>query len=176
MTYFQLRTSPRYGTITRESDMEGRELPMKIAIGCDHVGWELKPIIAEHLRQRGYDVEDFGCHSAERCDYPAYGEAVARAVASGQCDLGVLICGTGIGISLAANKVRGIRAAVCSEPYSARLTRQHNDANIIAFGARVVGPDLAKMIVDEFLDASFEGGRHQRRVDAITDIETREDC
>lgn len=147
---------------------------MKIAIGSDHVGFELKPVIIEHLQQRGFEVEDFGAYGAERCDYPEYGEKVARAVASGRCDLGVLICGTGIGISIAANKVRGIRAAVCSEPYSARLTRQHNDANIIAFGARVVGSDLAKMIVDEFLDAEFEGGRHQRRIDQIMEIEARE--
>jgi ribose 5-phosphate isomerase B len=147
---------------------------MKIAIGCDHVGFELKPIIIEHLEARGYTVIDMGCCGRERVDYPEYGEKVARAVASGQCALGVLICGTGVGISIAANKVKGIRAAVCSEPYSASLTRRHNNANIIAFGSRVVGPDMAKMIVDQFLDAEFEGGRHQKRVEMIADIESRE--
>jgi ribose 5-phosphate isomerase B len=144
---------------------------MKIAIGCDHVGFELKPVIVDHLEELGHEVADYGCCSAERVDYPLYGERVARAVASGECALGVLICGTGIGISIAANKVRGIRAAVCSEPYSARLTRSHNNANIIAFGARVVGSDMAKMIVDEFLNAKYEGGRHQRRIDMISEIE-----
>ena len=112
--------------------------------------------------------------SHESCDYPVYGEKVGRAVAAGDVDFGIVICGTGLGISLAANKVRGIRAVVCSEPYTARLARQHNDANVLAFGARVIGIELAKMIVDEFLSAKFEGGRHQRRVDMIMDIEKRE--
>lgn len=146
---------------------------MKFAIGADSAGIELKNIIAQHIEQRGFAVEDFGAHGVPAEDYPVYGEAVARAVAGGQCDFGILICGTGIGISLAANKVPGIRAAVCSEPYSARLTRAHNDANILAFGARVVGPELAKMMVDEFIDTPFEGGRHQARVDKITAIEQR---
>lgn len=144
---------------------------MKIAIGSDHVGHELKGIISKHLEDSGYSVVDYGTYSAESTDYPIYGEAVGRAVAGGECELGVLICGTGIGISLAANRVRGIRAAVCSEPYSAKLTRMHNDANIIAIGARVVGQDLAIMIVDEFLNAKFEGGRHARRVDMIEAID-----
>ncbi|MBE6760677.1 MAG: ribose 5-phosphate isomerase B [Ruminococcaceae bacterium] len=144
---------------------------MKIAIGNDHVAVELKNHITKYVEAKGYEVVNFGTDSSESCDYPIYGEKVARAVASGECDLGILICGTGIGISLAANKVKGIRAAVCSEPYSARLTRQHNNANIIAFGARVVGQAMAEMIVDEFLNAEYEGGRHQRRVDMITAIE-----
>lgn len=144
---------------------------MKIAIGNDHVALELKNHITKYVEAKGYEVVNFGTDSSDTCDYPVYGEKVAKAVASGECDLGILICGTGIGISLAANKVKGIRAAVCSEPYSARLTRQHNNANIIAFGARVVGQAMAEMIVDEFLDAEYEGGRHARRVDLITRIE-----
>lgn len=147
---------------------------MKIAIGNDHVAVELKNHIKKYIEAKGIEVVDFGTHSTERCDYPVYGEKVARAVASKECDLGVLICGTGIGISLAANKVKGIRAAVCSEPYSARLTKQHNNANIIAFGARVVGQSVAEMIVDEFLNAEFEGGRHQQRIDLISKIEQGE--
>ena len=144
---------------------------MIIAIGSDHVGYELKAYIKAHLEERGFQVRDYGCDSAERADYPVYGELVGRAVAAGECALGVLICGTGVGISLAANRVRGIRAAVCSDPYTAALTRRHNDANIIAFGARVVGPDLAVMIVDSYLDAGFEGGRHARRVAMIEAID-----
>lgn len=147
---------------------------MKIAIGNDHVAFELKNHITKYVEQKGHTVVNFGTDSTESCDYPVYGEKVARAVASGECDLGILICGTGIGISLAANKVKGIRAAVCSEPYSARLTRQHNNSNIIAFGARVVGQAMAEMIVDEFLNAEYEGGRHQRRIDMISAIEQGE--
>lgn len=144
---------------------------MKIAIGSDHVGYDMKSEIIEYLQEKGYEIEDFGAHSDEKTDYPIYGKLVAEAVASKQCDLGILICGTGVGISIAANKVDNIRAVVCSEPYSARLSRQHNNANILAFGARVVGLELAKMIVDEFLTTEFEGGRHQRRVDMISEIE-----
>ncbi len=144
---------------------------MKIGIGNDHVAVELKNIIKEHLEEQGHEVVDFGTNSTERFDYPISGYAVGKAVASGDVDLGVLICGTGVGISLAANKVHGIRACVCSEPYSAKLSREHNNTNIIAFGARVVGPELAKMIVDEWLDAEFQGGRHQRRIDMIAEIE-----
>jgi ribose 5-phosphate isomerase B len=144
---------------------------MKIAIGNDHVAVDMKRHIKDHLEKLGHEVVNYGTDSGERTDYPIYGERVGRAVASGECDLGVLICGTGIGISLAANKVKGVRAAVCSEPYSARLTRQHNNANIIAFGARVVGISVAEMIVDEFLNAEFEGGRHGVRVDMISAIE-----
>ena len=143
---------------------------MKIAIGADHGGYPLKDAVIAHLTENGYECVDFGTYSPERCDYPVYGEKVARAVAGGECDLGVLICGTGIGISLAANRVKGIRAAVCSEPYSAQLTREHNNANIICFGARVVGEGTALMIVDSFLNAKFMGGRHAVRVAMLDDI------
>ena len=124
-----------------------------------------------YLQEKGYEVLNLGTDSSESCDYPLYGEKVGQAVASGEADLGIAICGTGIGISLAANKVPGIRAAVCSEPYSAKLSRMHNDTNVLCFGARVVGTELAKMIVDEWLSAEFLGGRHQRRVDMIMAIE-----
>ena len=144
---------------------------MKVAIGNDHTAVELKNHIKKYLEAKGYTVVNLGADTDESSDYPLYGEKVGKAVASGECDLGVAICGTGIGISLAANKIKGIRAAVCSEPYSARLTRQHNNANIIAFGARVVTTEMAEKIVDEFFGAEFEGGRHQRRVDMITAIE-----
>jgi len=147
---------------------------MKIAIGNDHVAVEMKNHIKKYLEEKGYELINLGTDSSERCDYPIYGKKVAEAVASGECERGILICGTGIGISLAANKVKGIRAAVCSEAYSARLTRQHNDANIIAFGARVIGEATAEMIVDEFLNAEYEGGRHQKRIDMITAIEQGE--
>lgn len=147
---------------------------MKLAIGNDHTALEMKRHIMEYLSDKGYELVNFGTDSEDRVDYPIYGMKVAEAVASGECELGILICGTGIGISLAANKVRGIRAAVCSEPYSAAMTRKHNDANIIAFGARVVGPATAEMIVDAFLEAEYEGGRHQRRVDMIAAIEKGE--
>ena len=143
---------------------------MKIGIGNDHVAVELKNIITEHLEAKGYEVVNYGTDSSERFDYPISGYKVGKAVASGEVDLGVLICGTGVGISLAANKVPGVRAVVCSEPYSAKLSREHNNTNIVAFGARVIGPELAKMIVDEWLDAEFEGGRHQRRIDMIAEI------
>jgi len=143
----------------------------RIAFGCDHVGFILKDDIVAHLRQRGIDVVDKGAWSTERTDYPRYASAVAESVAAGEVDGGILICGTGVGISIAANKHPGIRAVVCSEPYSAQLSRQHNDTNILAFGARVIGLELAKMIVDAWLDAEFEGGRHQGRGDAIGAIE-----
>ena len=146
---------------------------MKIAIGNDHAAVELKNHIMEFVTKMGHTVVNFGTDTNDSCNYPEFGEKVGRAVASKECDLGILICGTGIGISISANKIKGVRAAVCSEPYSARLTRQHNDANIIAFGARVVGPGLAEMIVEEFLNAEFEGGRHKSRVDMITEIENK---
>lgn len=146
---------------------------MKIAIGNDHAAVALKNHIKKYVEDMGHTVINFGTDTNDSCDYPVYGEKVGRAVAGGEADLGILICGTGIGISLAANKVKGVRAAVCSEPYSAKLTRMHNDANIIAFGARVVGEAMAEMIVYEFLNAKYEGGRHQRRVDMISDIENR---
>lgn len=146
---------------------------MKIAMGNDHTAIELKETIKAHLEKRGIEVLDLGTNSTESCDYPVYGEAVGRAVAGGDADLGIVICGTGLGISLAANKVKGIRACVCSEPYTARLSRMHNNSNVLAFGARVVGDEMAKMITDQWLDASFEGGRHQRRVDLLMEIESR---
>jgi ribose 5-phosphate isomerase B len=147
---------------------------MKIAIGNDHVAVEMKKDIQSYLVEKGYEVINVGTDSADRCDYPVYGEKAARMVASSEVDLGILICGTGVGISLAANKVAGIRAVVCSEPYTAKLSREHNNANILAFGARVVGIDLAKMIVDSWLNAAFEGGRHQARIDMISKIELRD--
>lgn len=144
---------------------------MKIGIGNDHSALELKAEIIEFLKEKGNEVVDYGTYTTESCDYPMYGEKVGRAVASGEVEKGILICGTGLGISLAANKVPGVRAAVCSEPYTARMSRAHNDCNVLAFGARVVGAELAKMIVEVWLDTEFEGGRHQRRVDMIMDIE-----
>ena len=147
---------------------------MKIAIGNDHIAVEMKNHIIDYLTAKGHELVNFGTDTNERCDYPIYGKKVADAVAKGECEFGILICGTGIGISLAANKVKGIRAAVCSDPYSARLTRQHNNANIIAFGARVVGEATAEMIVDEFLNAEYEGGRHQTIIDMISAIEQGE--
>lgn len=146
---------------------------MKIAIANDHTAVEMKEVIKELVEQKGYEVIDFGVNTTESCDYPLYGEKVGRAVASKEVDLGIVICGTGVGISLAANKVKGVRACVCSEPYSAKLSRMHNDSNVLAFGARVIGTEMAKMITGEWLDAEFEGGRHQRRVDMIMDVENR---
>lgn len=147
---------------------------MKIAIGNDHTAVAMKNHITKYLEEQGHEIINFGTDSEERCDYPIYGKKVADAVAGGECERGILICGTGIGISLAANKVKGIRAAVCSESYSARLTRLHNNANIIAFGARVVGEATAEAIVDAFIGAEYEGGRHQKRIDMITAIEQGE--
>lgn len=146
---------------------------MKLAIGCDHAAVDLKQEIILHLQNRGIEVEDFGTYTKDSCDYPIYAEKVANEVVSGRADRGILICGTGVGISIAANKVKGIRCVVCSEPYSAKLSKMHNNTNVLAFGARVVGPDLAKMIVDAWLDAEYEGGRHQRRVDLIHAIEEK---
>ena len=144
---------------------------MKIALGCDHGGYELKQFIMKTLEKLGYEYEDFGCYSLESCDYPDFGAAAARAVAEGKCDRGIVICTTGIGISIAANKHRGIRAACCSDCFSARATRLHNNANVLCMGGRVVGPGLAIQMVDEFLSAAFEGGRHQRRIDKLTALE-----
>lgn len=144
---------------------------MKIGIGNDHSALELKAEIIELLKEKGHEVVDYGTYTTDSCDYPMYGEKVGRAVASGEVEQGILICGTGLGISLAANKVKGIRAAVCSEPYTAKMARQHNNCNILAFGARVVGAELAKMIVETWLNTEFEGGRHERRVDMIMEIE-----
>lgn len=141
-----------------------------IAIGSDHGGFELKKEIMAHLDARGLEYKDFGTYSDASCDYPVYGKAVAKAVASGECERGIIICGTGIGISIAANKVHGIRAALCGDCFSAEATRQHNDANVLALGARVVGPGLALKIVDTFLDTPFSNSeRHIRRIEMIED-------
>jgi ribose 5-phosphate isomerase B len=143
----------------------------RIAIGSDHIGYSLKEEIKTYLNELGYTVQDFGTNSAERTDYPLFAKAVTSAVVSQQADAGILICGSGVGMAIAANKVKGIRAVVCSEPYSAMLSRQHNDTNILTFGSRVVGLELAKMIVKAWLDAEFEGGRHASRLEIISQIE-----
>jgi ribose 5-phosphate isomerase B len=148
---------------------------MKIALGCDHGGYDLKEYIIQVLGKLGHEYEDFGCYGLESCDYPDFGAAAAKAVAEGKCDMGIVVCTTGIGISIAANKVKGIRCACCSDCYSAKMTRKHNDANMIAMGARVVGVDLGRMIAETFLTTDFEGGRHQRRIDQIMAIEAGED-
>ena len=148
---------------------------MKLAIGNDHSAVEMKKEIKAHLESRGIEVVDVGVHTSESCNYPVLGYKVARLVADGEVDGGVLICGTGVGISLAANKVKGIRACVCSEPYTAKLSKEHNNSNIVAFGARVIGIETAKMIVDEWVNAKFEGGRHQTRIDMIAEIEETQD-
>ena len=144
-----------------------------LAIGSDHGGYELKQAVMKRLAERGVEYRDYGTYSSESCDYPDFGEAVGRAVASGECERGIVICGTGIGISIAANKVRGVRCALCGDCYSAEMTRRHNDANILAMGARVLGEGLALKIVDTFLDTGFDGGRHTRRVEKLAAIEGR---
>lgn len=139
-----------------------------IAIGSDHGGYDLKEAVIAHLKERGIDVKDMGCYDKSSCDYPVYGRAVAKAVADGSCEKGIVICTTGIGISITANKVKGIRAALCADTLTAKLTRLHNNSNVLALGAGVVGPNLALEIVDTFLDTEFsEDERHQRRIDAI---------
>ena len=144
---------------------------MKIAVGCDHGGVEHKKEIVKHLRERGFEVEDFGTNDGSSVDYPDIALPVAQSVADGKNDLGILVCGTGIGMSLAANKVKGIRAAAVSEHFSAKYTRLHNNSNILCLGGRVIGIGTALELVDIFVDTEFEGGRHQRRVDKITAIE-----
>ncbi|NLF50485.1 MAG: ribose 5-phosphate isomerase B [Leptolinea sp.] len=144
---------------------------MKIAIGSDHAAFALKEAVRIHLIESGHDVKDMGAYTPERTDYPVYGEKVARYVVSGQADFGVVICGTGAGMSISANKVPGARCVLASEPYTAVLSRRHNDANLLAMGARVIGEGLACMIVDQFLDAEFEGGRHADRVALITKLD-----
>lgn len=144
---------------------------MKIAIGNDHAAVEMKNEVVKYLEEKGYEVINFGTDTLDSCHYPEFGRAVGKAVASGEADLGIVICGTGVGISLAANKVKGVRAVVCSEPYSAKLSKMHNNSNVLAFGARVIGIEMAKMIIDEWLGAEFEGGRHQTRVDMLMAIE-----
>lgn len=142
-----------------------------IALASDHVGIELKGAVMEHLDALGLPYKDFGTYDNTRCNYPEYACKAATAVATGECERGILICGTGVGISIAANKVKGIRCVCCSEPYSAQLSRQHNDTNMLAMGARVVGKDLAMMILDSWLNGRYEGGRHQVRVEQIAQIE-----
>ena len=145
----------------------------KLAIGNDHVAVEMKNEIKKYLEEKGYEVINVGTDSSESFNYPISGYKVARLVADKEVDGGILICGTGVGISLAANKVKGVRAAVCSEPVTARLVKEHNNANIIAFGARIVGIEVAKEIVRAYLEAQFQGGRHQTRVDLIHEIENK---
>ena len=146
---------------------------MKIGIGNDHAAVEMKMQIREYLESLGHEVVNYGVDTTDRCNYPEIGEKVGRAVAAGEVECAVLICGTGVGISIAANKVHGVRAAVCSDITTAHLVKEHNNANIIAFGARIVGIETAKDIVKAYLDAKFLGGRHQTRIDMISDIETR---
>ena len=146
---------------------------MKIALGCDHGGYALMQEVKTHLDSLGIAYHDFGTYSQESCHYPIFGEAAARAVASGECELGIVICTTGIGISITANKVHGVRAALCSDCYSAEMTRRHNDANVLAMGSYVVGKGLALKIVDTFLAGKFEGGRHATRVQMMMDVENK---
>lgn len=144
---------------------------MKIAIGSDHGGFDLKNEIIGYLKEAGYEYNDFGTYSTDSVDYPDFGKKVSGSVAKGEYDKGIVICGTGIGISISANKVRGIRCALCSDIYSAKKAAEHNNANLIALGGRVLGVDLAKAIVEAYLSSEFEGGRHERRVNKIMDIE-----
>lgn len=146
---------------------------MRIALGSDHGGYELKEVIKNHLKQKGLEIKDFGTDSTASCDYPDFAQAVGEAVAAGEYDRGILICGTGIGISIAANKIPGVRCALVSDGFSAKATRQHNDSNILALGGRVIGPGLALEIVDIWIDTQFDGGRHQRRIDKIADLEKK---
>jgi ribose 5-phosphate isomerase B len=144
-----------------------------IAIASDHGGYALKEHLKAYLAAKGITCQDFGTDSTASCDYPIFGQAAAQAVASGQCETGIVICTTGIGISIAANKVKGIRCALCADSLSAEMTRRHNNANMLAIGAGIVGPNLAERIVDTFLDTQFEGGRHERRVNQIMEIENQ---
>ena len=145
-----------------------------IAIACDHAALELKAEVIKMLDERGLEYKDFGTYTTDSCHYPIFGARAAKAVSEGVCDRGILICGTGIGMSLVANKVKGIRCALCSDSYSAKMTRAHNDSNMLAMGARVIGVEVAKEIVNAWLDTPFEGGRHQARVDMITALENGE--
>lgn len=145
-----------------------------IAIGSDHAGFELKQVIMKHLEERNIEFKDYGTYSADSCDYAVYAEKTARAVVDGECELGLLFCGTGVGISIAANKVKGIRACCCSDLFSAEMTRMHNNANMLCLGGRVITPEKAIELVDVFLDTPFSGEeRHQRRIDQIIDLENR---
>ena len=144
---------------------------MKIAIGCDHGAFALKNKVIEHLEKQGHEVKDFGTYSTESCDYPDFAAAAARAVASGECQRGIVLCTTGIGVSMAANKVGGVRCALCTDCLQAEMTRRHNDANVLALGAGITGPNLAKRMVEIFLSTEFEGGRHARRVALVDSIQ-----
>ena len=148
---------------------------MKIAIGCDHAGYVLKDAVIGCLKKRGIEVIDCGTNSTDSVDYPVFGEKVARLVAKGECEKGVVMCGTGIGISIAANKVKGIRCALCHDEYTAKMTAMHNNSNVLAMGGRVVTPEKAVQILENWLDTQFEGGRHIKRVDMLTEIENREE-
>ena len=144
---------------------------MKIAIGCDHGGFDMKTALIAYLKEQGHEIKDYGCYDKSSIDYPDYVFPVGEAVVRGEYDRGIVICGSGVGISIAANKVKGARCVCCSEPYSALLSRQHNNTNVLAFGSRVVGPGLATMIVDAWITGQFEGGRHAGRVQMLADIE-----
>ena len=144
---------------------------MKIALGCDHGGYDLKKHVIKVLEGLGHEIEDFGCHSKESCDYPDFGADAARAVAEGSCDRGIVICTTGIGISITANKVKGVRCAHCADCLQAEMTRRHNDANMMAIGAGFTGPNMAERMVEVFLSTEFEGGRHARRVEKMMALE-----
>ena len=144
---------------------------MKIALGCDHGGYDLKQHVIKVLEGLGHEIEDFGCHSKESCDYSDFGAAAARAVAEGSCDRGIVICTTGIGISITANKVKGVRCAHCADCLQAEITRRHNDANMMAIGAGFTGPNMAERMVEVFLSTEFEGGRHARRVEKMMALE-----
>ena len=146
-----------------------------IALACDHGAFDLKHAIMKHLDEKGLAYKDFGCYDKTSCDYPDFAGPAAKAAASGECDRGILICGTGIGLGIAASKVKGTRVCTCSDVYSAELSKRHNNSNILTMGARVVGVELAKMIATHWLTAEFEGGRHQRRIDMITAIENGEE-
>ena len=144
---------------------------MKISIGSDHGAFAMKEHLKQYLTEQGHQVVDCGTYSTDSCDYPVFGKAAAQAVADGRCEKGIVICTTGIGISISANKVKGVRCALCGDPYSAEMTRRHNDANMLAMGAGIIGPNMAERIVDVFLNTQFEGGRHARRVGLMMDIE-----
>ena len=144
---------------------------MKISIGCDHGALALKNKVVSHLEKQGHEVKDFGTYTPDSCDYPECAAAAARAVASGECEKGIVICTTGIGISITANKVKGIRCALCGDTLTASLTRQHNNSNVLALGAGITGPLLAEKIVTTFLNTEFEGGRHERRVNKMMELE-----
>lgn len=144
-----------------------------IAIGSDHGGYLLKEDIKKHLEEKGYEFKDFGTDSTASCDYPVYAEKVCRAIQSGECEKGILVCGTGIGMSMCANKCKGIRAAVCGDHFSAEFTRKHNNANVLCLGARVIGAGVAMQLVDIFLTTEYEGGRHEKRVEMMMQLENK---